>query len=82
MGGYLKEVGVGKEKAGGTGEGWLLGRLCGACCSGVVVIIVLDGGCGNAVGLEDEEDIGFGEVEAQGFEGDFELVVVDVEVFV
>ena len=32
--------------------------------------------------LEEREDVGFGEVEAEGFEGDFEFVVVDVEVFV
>ena len=34
------------------------------------------------MGLQDIEDFGFGEVEAEGFEGDFELVVVDVGVFV
>lgn len=42
----------------------------------------VEGGGGDAVGLEEGEDVGFGEVEAQGFEGDFELVVVDVGVFV
>jgi len=37
---------------------------------------------GGAVGLEDGEDFGFGDVEAEGFHGDFELVVVDLLVFV
>lgn len=32
--------------------------------------------------LEDGEDFGLGEVEAEGFHGDFELVVVDFVVFV
>lgn len=32
--------------------------------------------------LEQLEDFGFGQVEAEGFEGDFELVVVDSLVFV
>ena len=31
---------------------------------------------------EEFEDGGFGEVEAEGFEGDFEFVVVDSLVFV
>jgi hypothetical protein len=34
------------------------------------------------VGLQDGEDFGFGEVEAERAHGDFELVVVDVLVFV
>lgn len=34
------------------------------------------------MGLEDGEDFGFGEVEAEGFHGDFELVVVDFVVLV
>lgn len=34
------------------------------------------------MGLEDGEDFGFGEVEAEGLHGDFELVVVDLVVFV
>lgn len=34
------------------------------------------------MGLEDGEDLGFGDVEAEGFHGDFELVVVDFLVFV
>jgi len=37
---------------------------------------------GRAVGLEDGEDFGFGEVEAEGFHGDFEFVVVYFLVFV
>ena len=37
---------------------------------------------GYPVGLKDGQDFGFGEVEAQGFHGDFELVVVDAFVFV
>ncbi len=37
---------------------------------------------GRAVRLEDGEDFGFGEVEAEGFHGDFEFVVVDFLVFV
>lgn len=37
---------------------------------------------GGAVGLEDGEDFGFGDVEAEGFHGDFELMVVDFLVFV
>lgn len=32
--------------------------------------------------MEDIEDFRFGKVEAEGFHGDFELVVVDVTVFV
>lgn len=32
--------------------------------------------------LEELEDFGLGEVEAEGFEGDFEFVVVDLLVFV
>lgn len=32
--------------------------------------------------LEEGEDVGFGEVKAQGFESYFEFVVVDVVVFV
>lgn len=32
--------------------------------------------------MQDVQDLGFGEVEAEGFEGDFEFVVVDVVVFV
>ena len=35
-----------------------------------------------AVGLEDGEDFGLGDVEAEGFHGDFEFVVVDFVVFV
>lgn len=31
---------------------------------------------------EEGDDVGFGEVEAQGFQRDFELVVVDVIIFV
>lgn len=34
------------------------------------------------MGLEDGEDFGFGEVEAEGFHGDFEFVVVYFLVFV
>lgn len=34
------------------------------------------------MGLQDGEDFGFGEVEAEGFHGDFELVVVDFVVLV
>lgn len=41
-----------------------------------------EGRGGDAVGLEFVEDVCFGEVEAEGFQGDFELVVVDVVVFV
>lgn len=37
---------------------------------------------GGAVGLEEGQDFRFGEVEAEGFEGDFEFVVVDALVFV
>lgn len=53
----------------------------------VVVVVVVRGGGGgrlgwNAVGLEDGEDFGFGEVEAEGFHCDFEFVVVDAFVFV
>lgn len=32
--------------------------------------------------LEDGEDFGFGEVEAEGFHGDFKFVVVDFLIFV
>jgi hypothetical protein len=32
--------------------------------------------------LQYVENFGFGQVEAEGFEGDFEFVVVDVVVFV
>ena len=35
-----------------------------------------------AVGGEEGDDFGFGEVETEGFEGDFEFVVVDALVFV
>lgn len=35
-----------------------------------------------AVGLENGEDLGFGNVEAKGFHGDFELMIVDLLVFV
>ena len=34
------------------------------------------------MGLQDVQDLGLGQVEAEGFEGDFELVVVDVAVLV
>lgn len=34
------------------------------------------------MGLEDSDEVLFREVEAEGFEGDFEFVVVDVGVFV
>lgn len=34
------------------------------------------------MGLQKLEDFGFGQVEAQGFQGDFEFVVVDSLVFV
>jgi len=37
---------------------------------------------GDAVSLEDVQDFGFRKVEAEGFESDFEFVVVDVGVFV
>lgn len=36
----------------------------------------------DTVGLEQSQNIRFGQVEAQGFEGDFEFVVVNVVVFV
>ncbi len=39
-------------------------------------------GGGGAVGLQDGEDFELGEVEAEGFHGDFEFVVVDFVVFV
>ena len=42
----------------------------------------MGGGRGDAVCLEDGEDVLFGKVEAEGFKRDFELVVVDVVVFV
>ena len=47
---------------------------------GVGGIIV--GGRGYTVCLEDGDDFGFGEVEAEGFHGGFEFVVVDAFVFV
>ena len=34
------------------------------------------------MGAEEVEDLGFGQVEAEGFEGDFQLVVVNVAVLV
>lgn len=34
------------------------------------------------MGLQEREDVGFREVEAQGFHGDFEFVVIDIGVFV
>ena len=34
------------------------------------------------MGLEELQDLGFGQIEAEGFESDFELVVVDSLVFV
>lgn len=34
------------------------------------------------MGLEDLEEFGFGDFEAEGFQRDFEFVVVDVGVFV
>lgn len=34
------------------------------------------------MGLQDGEDFGLGEVEAEGFHGDFEFVVVDFVVLV
>jgi hypothetical protein len=37
---------------------------------------------GNAVLGEEGEDVGFGKVETEGFEGNFEFVVVDSLVFV
>lgn len=37
---------------------------------------------GRAVRGEEGEDVRFGEVETEGFEGDFEFVVVDTLVFV
>lgn len=48
----------------------------------VVMIIIVGGGGGGAVGLEDGEDFGLGEVEAEGLHGDFEFVVVDFVVLV
>ena len=50
----------------------------------LLLLIVVGSGRGGrgAVGLEDGEDFGFGEVEAEGFHGDFEFVVVDFVVFV
>ncbi len=51
-------------------------------------VLSCGGGCGGggrgrgAVGLEQLEDFRFGQVEAEGFEGDFEFVVVDPLVFV
>ena len=35
-----------------------------------------------AVCLEDGEDFGFGDIEAEGFHGDFEFVVINLLVFV
>ena len=78
MSGDLLELRLGEEEASWAGEGWGLG----GGCSGVLVGVVGDGGGGDAVGLEEGEDVGFGEVEAECFEGDFEFVVVDVVVFV
>jgi hypothetical protein len=46
------------------------------------LIRVLDLGAGDAVGGEDVEEIGFGEGEAEGAEGDAEFVVVEVTVAV
>ena len=68
------ELGEGEEEAGGAG--------------GVLVLVLSVGlggggrGGGGAVGLQDGEDFGLGGVEAEGFHGDFELVVVDFVVFV
>ena len=39
-------------------------------------------GRGFAVGLEEGEEVGFRQVEAEGFEGDFKFVEVDASVFV
>ena len=36
----------------------------------------------DAMCLEDGNDFGFGEVETEGFHGDFQFVVVDTFVFV
>ncbi len=60
----------GEEEAGGVVGGLLVGVGGGW------------GGGGRAVGLQDGEDFGLGEVEAEGLHGDFELVVVDFVVFV
>ncbi len=54
---------------------------------GVLLVVIGVGGGGRrggggAVGLQDGEDFGLGEVEAEGFHGDFEFVVVDFVVFV
>ena len=56
---------------------------------GVLLIVAAGdrGGSGRrggrgAVGLQDGEDFGLGEVEAEGLHGDFELVVVDFVVFI
>ena len=46
------------------------------------IVLGVERGGRDAVGLQQSEDVGFGQVEAEGFEGDFEFVVVDVEVFV
>lgn len=51
----------------------------------LLIVFVVNGrrrGGRGAVGLEDGEDFGLGEVEAEGFHGDFEFVVVDFVVFV
>ena len=56
---------------------------------GVLLIVAVGdrGGSGRrggrgAVGLQNGEDFGLGEVEAEGLHGDFELVVVDFVVFI
>lgn len=62
----------------------LLLLVCAAWCTGTLIgtltgTEVIGGG---PVGREEGDDFCFGEVEAQGFEGDFEFVVVDSLVFV
>lgn len=48
----------------------------------MLLVGVVEAGGRDAVRGEQGDDVGLGEVEAEGFEGDFELVVVYVRVFV
>lgn len=76
--GDLQEAGVREQQAAGPAERLRRGVFVGR---GLLAVAVQGGGR-HAIRGEEGDDVGFGQVEAEGFERDFELVVVDVAVFV
>lgn len=77
LGGEVAEGGVGDQEVGGV-RGALLLLLFLVGLTGLGGLL----GAGDAVLLQEREEVGFGELKAEGAEGDAQFVVVEVAVVV